>query len=251
MNEKTEAGEASTENMLISTLRTCGFFVRTNGLARGERPQVLGNIDHALAFFKLAVAGADAAAPQPAAAPVAGDVARGDGLLPCPFCGTAPRMNEHPPHTHSALLGLPVHTGSFTIECPTEDCCGMIASTKSEVAAAWNRRAAQPSHAQVAALRDIAAERQRQISVEGLTTENDDRYTTGDMAVAASCYAWAGCERAENDVQSKRLPLDWPWSAAWWKPKDKRSNLVRAGALILAEIERLDRAAAKQQGREA
>ena len=33
----------------------------------------------------------------------------------------------------------------------------------------------------------------------------------------------------------------WPWAAEWWKPKDCRRNLVRAGALILAEIERLDR----------
>ncbi|WP_343728489.1 hypothetical protein [Duganella sp.] len=99
-----------------------------------------------------------------------------------------------------------------------------------------------PAPAQRTALRDIAAERQRQISAEGWTPEHDDKHTAGDMAIAASCYAWAGCSHAESDVQSKRLPLDWPWSAAWWKPKDKRSNLVRAGALILAEIERLDRA---------
>ncbi|EIP5489386.1 hypothetical protein LS178_001568 [Salmonella enterica] len=30
---------------------------------------------------------------------------------------------------------------------------------------------------------------------------------------------------------------------AWWKPKGARSDLVRAGALIQAEIERIDRAA--------
>jgi hypothetical protein len=27
----------------------------------------------------------------------------------------------------------------------------------------------------------------------------------------------------------------------WWKPKDRRRDLVRAAALIIAEIERLDR----------
>jgi hypothetical protein len=37
----------------------------------------------------------------------------------------------------------------------------------------------------------------------------------------------------------------WPWSVQWWKPKDRRRDLVRAGALIVAEIERLDRAAAR------
>jgi hypothetical protein len=37
----------------------------------------------------------------------------------------------------------------------------------------------------------------------------------------------------------------WPWEDKWWKPKDRRRDLVRAGALIVAEIERLDRLAAK------
>jgi hypothetical protein len=35
----------------------------------------------------------------------------------------------------------------------------------------------------------------------------------------------------------------WPWSIDWCKPGDRRQNLVKAGALIIAEIERLDRAA--------
>lgn len=61
MTEKTEAGAAGTEDMMISTLRSCGFFVRQIGLLEGQRPGVLGNIDNAFAFFKLAVAGADAA----------------------------------------------------------------------------------------------------------------------------------------------------------------------------------------------
>ncbi|MFN3321313.1 MAG: hypothetical protein ACK43M_21435, partial [Allorhizobium sp.] len=35
----------------------------------------------------------------------------------------------------------------------------------------------------------------------------------------------------------------WPWGIEWWKPTDRRRDLVKAGALIIAEIERLDRAA--------
>jgi hypothetical protein len=35
----------------------------------------------------------------------------------------------------------------------------------------------------------------------------------------------------------------WPWHDDWWKPKDRRRDLIRAAALIVAEIERLDRAA--------
>lgn len=34
-----------------------------------------------------------------------------------------------------------------------------------------------------------------------------------------------------------------PWSRAWFKPTQPRRDLVKAGALTLAEIERIDRAA--------
>lgn len=60
MSEQIEAGNASADDMLIRTLRTCGFFVRQIGLLEGQRPQVMGSIDNATAFFKLAVTGADA-----------------------------------------------------------------------------------------------------------------------------------------------------------------------------------------------
>jgi hypothetical protein len=60
MSEQTEAGQAGTDDRLISTLRACGFFVRQMGLLEGQRPQVFGSIDSATAFFKLAVTGADA-----------------------------------------------------------------------------------------------------------------------------------------------------------------------------------------------
>ena len=36
------------------------------------------------------------------------------------------------------------------------------------------------------------------------------------------------------------MDIPW-WSKDWWKPKDKRRDLIRAAALIVAEIERLDR----------
>jgi len=37
----------------------------------------------------------------------------------------------------------------------------------------------------------------------------------------------------------------WPWGKEWWKPSDRRRDLVKAGALIAAEIDRLDRAKSK------
>jgi len=82
------------------------------------------------------------------------------------------------------------------------------------------------------AVREIAAERRRQIEEEGWSPEHDDRHAEGQLAAAAACYAWAG------------WPM-WPWDRAFWKPKSRRRDLVRAGALILAEIERLDRAETK------
>jgi hypothetical protein len=86
------------------------------------------------------------------------------------------------------------------------------------------------------AAQDVLAERQRQVEVEGWDTRHDDDHEDGAMAMAASCYA--------NTVYTRRThaPAAWPWDASWWKPKDRRSNLVRAAALLLAEIERLDRA---------
>lgn len=83
-------------------------------------------------------------------------------------------------------------------------------------------------------LADIEAERWRQMNSEGWTSEHDDSPTKRGLARAAACYLIH--ERGER-------PLLWPWAAKWWKPSDRRRDLVKAGALIVAEIERLDRAA--------
>lgn len=95
------------------------------------------------------------------------------------------------------------------------------------------------------AARDVLAERQRQISHEGWTPEHDDEHDGGELADAASCYAHEAGRSARGDHRDLR-PSWWPWEDGW-KPKDARRNLVRAGALILAEIERLDRKAAREQ----
>lgn len=94
---------------------------------------------------------------------------------------------------------------------------------------------------------DVQAERRRQITAEGFDTSNDDA-SAGQIALAAGCYAlhsggigtdWPGGIRNGS-------ALFWPWDDEWWKPKSARENLVRAGALVLAEIERLDRSATEQ-----
>lgn len=91
------------------------------------------------------------------------------------------------------------------------------------------------------AIEDIAAERQRQIETEGWSIEHDDSHSDGELARAAACYAYD-----DRKKYKAAAPVDWPWSQAWWKPKTKREDLVRAGALIAAEIDRLDRLEAKQ-----
>lgn len=101
-----------------------------------------------------------------------------------------------------------------------------------------------------AAIGDVAAERQRQIDVEGWTPKHDDGHNGGALAKAAACYATGFREtffivpdgRSIDDNVGRRVAA-WPWHRDWWKPgNDRRRQLVIAGALIVAEIERLDRA---------
>lgn len=93
---------------------------------------------------------------------------------------------------------------------------------------------------------DVLAERQRQISAEGWTPEHDDDHSFGELARAGAAYA-AQSLCAEDAELECDPPTWWPWDQTWWKPKSRRGMLVKAGALVLAELERLDRAARAQQ----
>lgn len=88
---------------------------------------------------------------------------------------------------------------------------------------------------QALAATDVLAERARQVGAEGWKPEHDDTHELGELAHAASCYALsaAGYADAKNE---------WPWDEEYWKPSSARRDLVKAGALVLAEIERIDRA---------
>ena len=102
-------------------------------------------------------------------------------------------------------------------------------------------------------IEEIAAERRRQIEHHGYKPEHDDaRHPTGALAVAGAAYALAGAAWiAQRRALAHVLfpdgpsypPRWWPFHGSYWKPRDSRRDLVRAGALIVAEIERLDRAA--------
>ena len=88
----------------------------------------------------------------------------------------------------------------------------------------------------------IAIERLRQITKEGWTTEHDDSHTGSQLRDAAECYLFE--LRSRNAVVHihQTPPSAWPWDREWWKPThDNVRQLVKAGALIAAEIDRLQR----------
>jgi hypothetical protein len=127
------------------------------------------------------------------------------------------------------------------------------------------------------AMEDVLLEVKRQVEVEGWSSDHDDAHDKGEMAGAAACYAlegvaytapdhypprkkYAAVVDARNSIPEKErettreaiklalgepaAPRNWPWHASWWKPTTTRRNLVKAAALLISEIKRLDRAAA-------
>ena len=86
----------------------------------------------------------------------------------------------------------------------------------------------------------IAEERERQINVEGWNADHDDIGNNDEqLAMAAVTYAIPSDYR-EYELQVKNT---WPWDISWWKPtpNDRIRELAKAGALIAAEIDRLQR----------
>lgn len=91
-------------------------------------------------------------------------------------------------------------------------------------------------------LDDVAAERARQVGAEGWSSSHDDTHVKCEMAIAAACYATApSMVRIEREWTPPDTPKNWPWHFSWWKPGLYRRNLIKAAALLIAEIERWDR----------
>lgn len=87
------------------------------------------------------------------------------------------------------------------------------------------------------AANDVLEERVRQITKYGFDADHDDRNTNEELRCAARAYL----------THSSNLAKDHYWPSTWTWPykgaKDSyRQKLVTASALIIAEIERLDRA---------
>jgi hypothetical protein len=110
-----------------------------------------------------------------------------------------------------------------------------------------------------AVVQDIYVERRRQVTEEGWTPEHDDQHRNGELSRAAACYAAHASAQQRVPVSDEvyrtaepaRGDVGWPWPLKWWKPRSPRRDLERAGGLIVAEIERLDRLTPKAQNKDA
>lgn len=94
----------------------------------------------------------------------------------------------------------------------------------------------------------IAIERARQVAVEKYDPAHDDDHQENELLAAAACYSsWAALQtRPQHHVdrsQYVHIVRMWPWDVDQFKAMraDPIRNLVKAGALIAAEIDRLQR----------
>ena len=105
---------------------------------------------------------------------------------------------------------------------------------------AIHQHATKPS----TAIELIADERARQIQIEGFSPSVDDYQRNGQLAKAAACYAIPPMSRHTVFCGFTSIfEMLWPFAMEWWKPTpmDRIRELTKAGALIVAEIERLQR----------
>ncbi len=112
------------------------------------------------------------------------------------------------------------------------------------------RERPKPKQMQTPAINQIADERSRQQAVEGYDIIHDDQHDMGEMAIAAACYALPEDVRSPKAESEGPISVSihlraflWPWQESDWRPtrNDRIRELVKAGALIVAEIERLQR----------
>jgi len=92
---------------------------------------------------------------------------------------------------------------------------------------------------------EILAERTRQVEKEGFSEEHDDRHDGGELAAAAAAYAMAPYPiYLKTDLADGVGFKDcFPWGPGYdgRKKHSYKRCLVIAGALIVAELERIGR----------
>lgn len=86
----------------------------------------------------------------------------------------------------------------------------------------------------------IAKERTRQIEKEGYNKEHDESHESDELIYAAVAYAIPHFWHSYPSGRSRETEF-WPWDFTYWKPSpdDRVKELIKAGALIAAEIDRI------------
>ena len=87
------------------------------------------------------------------------------------------------------------------------------------------------------AVSDVLIDRHQQLAAEGHVLAHDAAPAGYELAHAAACYAYP-------ELTALVGVKTWPWPTVAFNVRDRRSNLVRAAALLISEIEQLDRASA-------
>ena len=181
----------------------------------------------------------------------ANDARRALGLLPplpTPNYGSAPRPETRPgPPAQTPVVPVSTPEDDQHPVTPEQDAPAPItrddppALPPAAVMSAHLKALVQSrEHPTNAALRLIADERKRQVEAEGFTPETDDR-DNADLELAYGAAAYAASAAGDADAS-----LFWPsgWNPYLFKPTGDVRDLVRAGALIVAELERRAREAA-------
>jgi len=81
----------------------------------------------------------------------------------------------------------------------------------------------------------LRLERLRQIHEEGYDREHDDGHDWRQFVKAATAYLLAAVDMPHHGAEF------WPWEPEYFKPKSPFRNMVRAGALLIAGMERFAR----------
>lgn len=104
-------------------------------------------------------------------------------------------------------------------------------------------------------IEELAAERMRQIGGEGYSLSHDDEHGHGEIAAGAAAYAYvASLPPPQRDYVARWYEVHsshsanvvrkdlWKWGMQQFKPTTPRRDLIKAGAMVIAEIGRIDRA---------
>ena len=96
----------------------------------------------------------------------------------------------------------------------------------------------------------IQSERWAQINVKGFTIDHDkvhapkEAFQDSKLVLAAHAYEYAALDQLDPDrirpgMKLNIAPAPWPWDEAWWKSGTPKRMLTKAGALYLAEADRV------------